>query len=326
MSALSKVKRIPQFLTDPDFRKDVLRRRLLYPLLVGFIRRFFPNIKYFTVDDGQSLFTSKMHDRGTSWSLLVSGHLDKDHFHTSLALAEKEGRLKKNGNNIFVDAGGNIGTHTIYALRSGYFDTVIAIEPHPESFKLLEQNIAANGFSDRCRLFQCALGNVAGEVDFEVDEEHSGDHRVKVEGQGLVQCSASGLRNESARSVIKVPMRTLDEVMAESKVSKFDNVFVSIDVQGFEGHILDGAHKMIKGGAVFCIEFWPYGLNYAGAAEYLNRIIKDNFSYYYDVRDALDSSPIAAADIQKSYERYQALKFTDLLLVQDRPKASKKVA
>src|SRR4030095_13438520 len=48
---------------------------------------------------------------------------------------------------VFVDVGAHIGTHMIYALRTGRFARAIAFEPEPRNAALLEKTLAANGLS-----------------------------------------------------------------------------------------------------------------------------------------------------------------------------------
>lgn len=311
---LRRARRIPQFITDKDFRDDAIRRRLLYPALTKGMAKFFPNVKQFRAFDGTNWFTADMFDRGTAWSLLVHGHLDHDHFESALALAAKEGQIKKGGKHIFIDAGANIGTHSVYALQSGYFDRAIAIEPNPENYALLERNIADNKLQDKVSLFHAALGTEDGEATLELSANHSGDHRVRIDESG--QNADAKLKGEATRETITVPLRSLDSIAEECGVKDITSVFVSIDVQGFEAHILDGAHKLMQGGAVFSIEFWPYGLRYTGAVEYLNDLLDKNFESYYDIRGGLQAEKESMGDIGKCYERYPETAFTDLLLVQ----------
>jgi FkbM family methyltransferase len=311
-----KLQYIPQFLISRDFRRDYMRRRILYPLLTFITKQFFPNIRYFTVCDEESQFTAPLYDRGTGWSLLIHGHLDKDHFDNSLKLSMRENLLKKNSHNLFIDVGANIGTHSMYALRSGFFSQVIAVEPHPDSFQLLIRNLRDNGLEDKCSLFHCALGEKQGTVQFEIDPDHSGDHRIKVDAS-----NQNSLKGEADRETIAVPMQTLDDIFREVSPTDYDQIFVSIDVQGFEPYILSGAKSLINQGAIFCIEFWPYGLNHAGVREDLNKMVQDHFNHYFDVRDGDAAQAIPTQNIQVSYSRYHDLRFTDLLLVQNKKAA-----
>ena len=48
---------------------------------------------------------------------------------------------------VFVDVGANIGTHTVYALRTGRFARAVAFEPEPKNARLLAMNIEANGLA-----------------------------------------------------------------------------------------------------------------------------------------------------------------------------------
>lgn len=320
---IRKLRYVPRFIVDKEFRAEIIRRRLYFGTLVWLTRHPFPHIRTITVNDGKNDFTLDPRDRGTTLALVVWGHLDHDNFLTSLDLAKKEGMLKDKGN-IFVDVGANIGTHTVYAMNTGKFERVIAIEPHAGNFSLLQKNVRDNGLEGKVGFYNCAMGRENGWAEFEVSAEHSGDHRVRLEQSGK---NAPQAMDEGKREVVKVEQRTLDSLIREQGITDYSSLFISIDVQGFEAFILDGAHELIKGGAVFCIEFWPYGLRYANAVEYLNELIRDNFDAYYDVGRGLDGARENAGDIAACYARYPGRKFTDLLLVQgDRHKSEKKVA
>lgn len=323
---IRKLRFMPRFVMDGDFRREVIRRRLYFGALVWLTSHPFKHIRTITVHDGKNEFTLDPRDRGTTLALVVWGHLDHDNFLTSLELAKKEGMLGDKGKNVFVDVGANIGTHTVYAMNTGLFDRVIAVEPHAGNFELLQKNVRNNGLENKVSLYNCAMGKTDGTAEFEISPIHSGDHRVRLGSGG--ENPALQAMNEAEREVVKIPQRTLDSLIREEGITDYSSLFISIDVQGFEAFILDGAHELIKGGAVFCIEFWPYGLRYANAVEYLNGLIRDNFDFYYDVGRGAQGPRENAGEIDACYNRYPGNKFTDLLLVQGNKHKSreKKVA
>src|SRR5262249_61322958 len=65
-------------------------------------------------------------------------------------------------NAVFVDVGAHIGTHTIYALRTGRFARAIAFEPAPRNADLLVRNLEANGLSQAAVVVPKAAGAAAG--------------------------------------------------------------------------------------------------------------------------------------------------------------------
>ena len=65
---------------------------------------------------------------------------------------------------LIVDAGGNIGAFSLYALLKLPECRVISIEPSPSSFARLMAALMANGVADRCTPIQAALGATDGET------------------------------------------------------------------------------------------------------------------------------------------------------------------
>ena len=96
---------------------------------------------------------------------------------------------------------------------------VIAFEPDPESFALLQKNVAANGYANVV-LEQKALSNEPGSLKLYLAEENLGDHRIYPVGE---------------REFVEVEAVTLDDYLAE-KGGRVD--FIKVDTQGAEGVIL----------------------------------------------------------------------------------------
>src|SRR5262249_58355950 len=77
-----------------------------------------------------------------SW-LMWHGAWQRAEIEQAATILAKAGRLPQQA--VFVDAGANIGTQTVYALRSGHFARAVAFEPEPGNAQLLAMNVAANG-------------------------------------------------------------------------------------------------------------------------------------------------------------------------------------
>jgi predicted RNA methylase len=71
---------------------------------------------------------------------------------------------------VMVDVGANIGNHTIYLAK--YCATnVIAYEPFPDTFKLLEQNINQNNQENNIEALRCGLSDSAKELKCQASKE-----------------------------------------------------------------------------------------------------------------------------------------------------------
>lgn len=121
----------------------------------------------------------------------------------------------------FVEVGANHPTkenQTWFLEQHGW--SGLLIEPNPELFKLLcEQR-------PRSRAVQAAVGAQAGEVELLLGQDDLHSTLTPLLGDPL-----SGKK-------IRVPLRTLDAIFAETGVAAVD--FLSIDVEGMELQVLQG--------------------------------------------------------------------------------------
>src|SRR5260370_30004700 len=132
-----------------------------------------------------------------------------------------------------VDAGAHHGLYTLLASkRVGWGGRVIAIEPSPRERQRLENYFRLNRCSNT-ELVTCALGEDSGEAELYL-----------VDG---IQDWCNSLRppsvDEPVRTV-RVPVRRLDDVLAELGVSKWD--FMKLDLEGAELSVLYGAMKLLQ--------------------------------------------------------------------------------
>ncbi len=143
-----------------------------------------------------------------------------------------------------IDVGANIGLYTLL-FRAASSLPIIAYEPQPYLFKLLQWNIAYNRLP-AVQARNLACGARHGEVSF-----MTGLNGAVVPDAAAVPCAAtasaaSSLEEEAQRTtqggVMKLPVTTLDEDLAE--VSEI--ALLKIDCEGFEYQILQGAREILK--------------------------------------------------------------------------------
>ena len=175
---------------------------------------------------------------------------------------------------LLVDVGANIGTHLLRGLAEGVFARGIAVEMNADNHRLLACNLALNGLAARTRLFQAAVSDRPGHITMEMAPQNRGEHRVRLapSSPGL-QADAYG---EAARRICTVPATTLNAIEAKSGEVFDAGTLVWIDVQGHEGHVVDGAAGILgrESRPVFVIEFWPYGLERAWGRDRLFRFLE----------------------------------------------------
>lgn len=142
---------------------------------------------------------------------------------------------------VFVDGGAHIGVFTLLAAALvGETGRVVSCEPVPENMRLLEANIALNGFG-WVDTHQVALGEQAGQADLfsfgagsalssYAPATHAGSHRLAVE------------------------VRTLDDVAGSfgARVR-----LVKLDVEGAEVLAMRGASSLLQAKPDFLLEVEP---------------------------------------------------------------------
>jgi len=144
----------------------------------------------------------------------------------------------------FVDVGANIGLYTLL-LRAASPRPIIAYEPQPYLFKLLQWNIAYNRLpSAQARNLAC--GARRGELAFMTGLNGSVAFD-QATASGARSATSSGSVEEEARraevgGLMKVPVTTLDEDLADVP----EIALLKIDCEGFEYQILRGAREILK--------------------------------------------------------------------------------
>jgi len=149
-----------------------------------------------------------------------------------------------------VDGGAHIGYHSLHMARLvGPRGQVLAFEPDPVNFRLLEHNIAENRYGNvyaHC----AAIWSRSCHKDLFLREDHHGDHRLYDPGD--------------KRTRIEVIALDLDSVLASSSLPPR---LVKLDLQGAELHALRGMRQVLREttNLVVILEFWPRGLRTCGS-------------------------------------------------------------
>jgi len=227
----------------------------------------------------------------------------------SMEFFAKEGLLTQD-RDLAIDAGANIGMICIGLLRMGYFRQAIAVEPDPGNFDLLTHNIAQNGMAGRIRPIACALSDRSGTVEMELSPLNFGDHRVRAAS------STPDLMDEQGRATVRVPARTLDEIVRDLNPSERGRIgLLWVDVQGHDGKLLRGARETLALGVPIVNELWPYGILRSGMSrnDYLD-VLRSSFARVLVAEgpsgDFLDRDPAALEslfDVSPGPERALAM-------------------
>jgi FkbM family methyltransferase len=132
-----------------------------------------------------------------------------------------------------VDVGANIGYYSCLWLGKNAENKVIAFEPQPMNYKLLERNFTRNNFGSRARALQLGCSCTVGEIDF---GNHFGDYETG--------CGGMINAEEDVPGAIKVQVVTLDSFF-ERTTTATKPAILKIDTEGLDDLVIAGASKLI---------------------------------------------------------------------------------
>jgi FkbM family methyltransferase len=126
---------------------------------------------------------------------------------------------------LFVDVGANVGVYTVLSVAE-VGATTISIEPIPQTFDLLAQNVLINDAKKKVEIFNVGLGKEFGKLIF--SKNFDTVNHVVAEG-------------ENVGDTIEVEIKTLDSICSNRIPS-----LIKIDVEGFETEVLAGASSVLQ--------------------------------------------------------------------------------
>jgi FkbM family methyltransferase len=221
------------------------------------------------------------------------------------------------GDMTLVDIGANLGLYTALAIHSlSPAGRILAIEPHPEVFALLQQNVAANlqlrsDSGPRVDAFQVAATPQAGTRQLRMNPENQADNRLY---HGTYQGSLENWET------IPVNTQPVDAVLARLGLREVN--FVKMDIQGYEQQALHGFMKTLRRSprAFLMSEFWPKGLREAGgdALEYLEDLASLGFTLY-ELKERPRGRLVPLDDWEALVRRLPGRKYTNLIGVKGYP-------
>lgn len=206
-------------------------------------------------------------------------------------------KIVKTGMNV-VDIGANIGFFTVLFSRLvGLHGKVIAFEPSPRSFHILEKNL--QNCSSNVTILNKAISDYTGVEKFYLSQENFGDNRFS---------GSQILNTDDYRDSIETGVIRLDDYFQNDSVD-----LLKIDAQGAEMKILKGGRKTIDRNAnlKILIEFWPIGLMAQGTSgkDFLHSLKNLGFEIY-----ELDNEP-KKISIDELCAKYTGLSHTNLYCV-----------
>ena len=197
------------------------------------------------------LFVVDASDFNVGRRLLEKGEYDWREVQTLARLLNRNSRM--------VVIGAHIGALLIPLIRLSGANHVIAVEPSPRNYRLLQMNLHLNGLSGLA-LHNVALGSTQGVARFTENRINSGNSRIAKDTGEIV-----------------VPLVTLDSIVPED-ATPLD--LVIMDAEGFEVQIMNGGRSVLSHARHLFVEFAPEQLHEQGstAEEFIGQVA-DRFDH-----------------------------------------------
>jgi len=152
-----------------------------------------------------------------------------------VTILDQQGRtmdaIRERRVDVVLDVGANRGFWSKHLRMLGYKGLILAFEPDPETFQHLERMAAGDS---QWRVFNCALGSKAGEMDF----------HVILDGEQTVLSSAFKPLSGTPTIEKRVPVRTVAEVLQSENIGADRRIFLKMDTQGYDLEVFAGVETL----------------------------------------------------------------------------------
>ena len=161
---------------------------------------------------------------------------------------------------VIIDIGGHIGLFALYASLSSPNGKIISIEPHPENFSLLKENMINNNLH-KIILVNKAITNSNKNIELFLDSFDDSAHSIYGSGKNSIQIKGITLR----------------KIMQENQISKCN--MLKMDCEGAEFEIIESLpdNELLKIDKL-CLEYHLKGNNLSSLDILRNRLEKMNYN------------------------------------------------
>jgi FkbM family methyltransferase len=174
-----------------------------------------------------------------------------------------------------LDLGANIGFYTLLASsKVGTSGHVIAVEPSPKNFKLINLSVEANSFSN-VNTINAAVSDFVGKSFLHLSPYYNSEHSL------FNFHYSSGHVNNTNK--ISIDVTTVDKILEDSPDYTVD--LIKMDIEGSESKTLSGMQRVLDENdhLVLITEFWPKGFENANSnpLDFLKKLEELNFKIHH---------------------------------------------
>jgi FkbM family methyltransferase len=235
-----------------------------------------------------ALWTGFVWDTDITWETFVYGLRHKPEMEALLSWMDRFRPITFE-RRVVVDVGANIGTSSIPFTQWKDCE-VIAIEPVPENFALLQQNVQQNGLESRIHCRQLAVSDAQGRAKMVLLESRSGGAEVL---HPVARPSLAG--HEANRTIIEIETDTLTHLVQSCGMAPHQIAFVWSDTQGHEGYVIRSGAPLWLAGVPLYVEIEPVLLRAQNGLELLLDGAKEFFESFITAEDLVKFGSDAAS-------------------------------
>lgn len=142
---------------------------------------------------------------------------------------------------LILDVGGNAGQYALFLRRDvGYQGPIVTFEPHPELAAELTKRSSHDPY---WTVLNVALGDAEGTAKFNIMNTTPMSSLLAPNAQ----CGSAVMQFNQVQRTIDVRVQTLDDLMDSLPILQDKtNVYLKLDVQGYELKVLEGAGRSLS--------------------------------------------------------------------------------
>jgi FkbM family methyltransferase len=156
---------------------------------------------------------------------------------SNIEAARLQSMLTAHQVNLVFDVGANKGQFARSFREAGYRGRIVSFEPLPEPWNHLQDAVHADLLWELAP--RGAIGAEDGEVEF-----HVAGNLVSSSALGLLDTHLEIAPDSKYVGSERVPLRRLDTI-GPGYLRPDSNLFIKVDVQGYEHHVLAGARELL---------------------------------------------------------------------------------
>jgi FkbM family methyltransferase len=209
--------------------------------------------------------------KGISIDLKLYGNIFYNKRNSALSFEEKLFSLLPNKKGHIIEAGGHVGSYTIFISKNCSNATLHVFEPNPQNIHFLKKNLKINSCKN-VNIIESGLGSENIKAEFVSDKFVTAKGTFKTDKQTNMVISGKKLIR------LEVEIKTLDDFINQQKITNV--YFIKIDTEGFEPKVIRGALITIQNERPL-IYFEIHGLNDTQKLKDLNEIYDTLFLLNY---------------------------------------------